>query len=104
MRAALREAIAADAQRLVLHLVDLPDVTAEVVRRLLGSGSGPHHLARATYATSPGHPVVVGRAHFEAMAATLHGDEGGRSYLVEHQVEAVECGDLASGTDIDVRV
>ena len=103
VRAALREAIAADAQRLVLHLVDLPDVTAEVVRRLLGSGSGPHHLARATYATSPGHPVVVGRAHFEAMAATLHGDEGGRSYLVEHQVEAVECGDLASGTDIDVR-
>ena len=28
VRAALREAIAADAQRLVLHLVDLPDVTA----------------------------------------------------------------------------
>jgi hypothetical protein len=29
------------------------------------------------------------------------GDQGARSYLGNHQVEFVECGDLASGRDVD---
>lgn len=99
--AALRHAENARAERVLLHLVDLPDVGAETVRRVLLSGSGPGHLARATYAGRPGHPVVVGRHHVAAMTATLAGDEGGRAYLRDHQVRTVECGDLATGRDID---
>ena len=48
----------------LVHLVDLPDVTEEVVRRLLRQappGSGA--LARATYGGRPGHPVLIGRDH-----------------------------------------
>ena len=45
-------------------LVDLPDVTAEVVRRVSAAGDGPRALARATYDGWPGHPVLLGRDHW----------------------------------------
>jgi len=33
--------------------------------------------------------------------ATATGDQGARGYLVEHGATMVECGDLATGTDVD---
>ncbi len=86
----------------LVHLVDLPDVTAEVVRRVIGEAPpGAASLARATYGGRPGHPVWIGRDHLESIMVELTGDSGARDYLAEHQVSGVECGDLASGQDHD---
>ncbi|KHL18996.1 molybdenum cofactor cytidylyltransferase/nicotine blue oxidoreductase [Mumia flava] len=84
----------------LVSLVDLPDVGPDVVARLLTTAA-PDALARATYAGRPGHPVLVGRSHWPAMAASLSGDEGARRYLADHGAAAVECGDLATGQDVD---
>lgn len=84
----------------LVNLVDLPDVGADVVARVLASGAA---LARATYDGRPGHPVLIGAVHREALIETLHGDVGARAYLDAHDVLGVECGDLATGRDVDSR-
>ncbi|MGH1561749.1 nucleotidyltransferase family protein [Mumia sp. DW29H23] len=89
----------------LVMLVDLPDVGPQVVRRVRGHVDAAEDrrstLARATYDGRPGHPVLIGRDHWSAMAATLSGDEGGRRYLAEHDAVGIECGDLATGRDQD---
>lgn len=82
--------------------VDVPDLGAPVVARML-SGAGPDTLRQARFDGRPGHPVVIGRAHWEALAATLEGDSGARDYLAAHRAEAVDCSDLGTGRDVDVR-
>jgi len=84
----------------LVHLVDLPDVGPAVVGRLV-AGATPSSLARAAYEGRPGHPVLLGRDHWGGVLAGLEGDEGARGYLVEHDARAVECGDLATGHDVD---
>jgi CTP:molybdopterin cytidylyltransferase MocA len=85
----------------LVHLVDLPDVTAEVVRRIIRQSPGTGALARATYGGRPGHPVLIGRDHLEPIMASLTGDSGAKGYLAHHGAHSVECGDLASGQDHD---
>jgi CTP:molybdopterin cytidylyltransferase MocA len=85
----------------VVTLVDLPDVGERVVRRVLEKGAGPATLTRATYHGRPGHPVVLGRAHWPGILAAANGDVGARAYLHRHEPALVECADLASGRDID---
>jgi CTP:molybdopterin cytidylyltransferase MocA len=102
--ASLRTGILAlppDAPAAVVMLVDLPDVGEKVVRRVLEGGSGPGTLTRASYHGRPGHPVVLGRAHWPGILATANGDVGARAYLDRHAPALVECADLASGRDID---
>jgi nicotine blue oxidoreductase len=84
----------------VVALVDTPGVGAEVVARLAALGS-PQALARAAYAGRPGHPVLIGRSHWEAVAAVARGDAGARDYLARHEVTLVECGDIGDGRDVD---
>jgi CTP:molybdopterin cytidylyltransferase MocA len=107
MSASLRAGLAAadGARYVVLHLVDTPDVGAAVIARVLAAAqSAPSGLARATFGGRPGHPVVIERGHVAALTATLQGDEGGRRFLSgRSDVVAVECGDLATGVDVDVR-
>jgi CTP:molybdopterin cytidylyltransferase MocA len=86
----------------LVHLVDLPDVTANVVRRLLQQApGGTASLARATYHGRPGHPVLIGRDHLESIMVDLAGDSGAKDYLLRHGAHSVECGDLATGQDYD---
>jgi nicotine blue oxidoreductase len=80
--------------------VDLPGLTAAAVRRV-ADGAGARVLARATYRGVPGHPVVIGRAHWDGVIASARGDEGARGYLRAHDVVAVECADLGDGADVD---
>ena len=88
----------------LVHLVDLPDVTAEVVRRLIRQASpGTASLVRATYGGRPGHPVLIGRDHLETIMVSLTGDSGAKDYLAQHGAHSVECGDLASGQDHDTQ-
>lgn len=101
MGASLRAGLAAvDSGRVLVSLVDLPDVGAEVVARLLASDA---ELARAAFDHQPGHPVLIGAEHRNPLLATLHGDVGARDYLKAHEVELIECGDLATGADVDQR-
>jgi len=105
LRAGLTELAVAspDAGAALVHLVDLPDVGADVLRRLLALApdGGAGVLARATYRGVPGHPVLLGREHWDAVAESVRGDQGARDYLAAHAATAVECGDLASGQDVD---
>ena len=86
----------------LVHLVDLPDVSADVVRRLIRQAPfGSKTLARATYRGRFGHPVLIGRDHLESIMVSLAGDSGAKDYLLRHAAHSVECGDLASGQDRD---
>ena len=102
LRAGLAAADGTDADAVVVTLVDLPDVGTDVVRRLLDPAPGPDTLRRASYDGRVGHPVIIGRDHWAGVAAETGGDRGARGYLAGHDTEVVECGDLASGRDVDV--
>jgi len=87
----------------LITLVDLPDVGIDVYRRLLRTGrrDGTAALLRAAYNGVPGHPVRIGRDHWAGVMATARGDRGARDYFASHPPRIVECGDLATGRDID---
>ncbi|HET8766672.1 MAG TPA: NTP transferase domain-containing protein [Pedococcus sp.] len=110
LRAGLTAVRETGAQAVCLLLVDLPDVDAEVVRRVTtavaaattaAGGDGRRALGRAAYGGAPGHPVVIGRDHWHGVLGSLHGDVGARDYLATHDPLVVECGDLATGRDTD---
>jgi CTP:molybdopterin cytidylyltransferase MocA len=102
LRSGLSAARSVPWRAVLVHLVDLPDVTTEVVRRLIRQAPpGTASLARVTYGGRPGHPVLIGRDHLESIMANLTGDSGAKGYLAHHGAHSVECGDLASGQDHD---
>lgn len=89
----------------LVMLVDLPDVGAPVIARIRDR-AGPavrSALIRAVYAGRPGHPVLIGRDHWAGVLATASADEGARRYFQDHPPRPVECGDLATGRDVDHR-
>ena len=105
MGASLRTGLAAlgdtPALAALVSLVDLPDVDERVVARVIAAGAAPGTLARASYAGTAGHPVLLGREHWAGVLATAAGDRGARDYLAARDVTTVECGDLATGRDED---
>jgi nicotine blue oxidoreductase len=105
MGASLRAGLAAlpgDVEVALVHLVDLPGVTAEAVARLAAPPTGPDVLRRAAYGGRPAHPVLLGRAHWAAVHDAAVGDAGARAYLRDHpHAELVECGDVAVPDDVD---
>ncbi|ALI25680.1 CTP:molybdopterin cytidylyltransferase [Mycolicibacterium fortuitum] len=107
MSVSVREGLkaAGTAEWVVLHTVDTPDVGADVVARVLSAARRSRSgLARAVYHGRPGHPVVVARRHLVELTDALDGDQGARAFLGGRgDVIAVECGDLATGIDIDER-
>jgi len=103
VRAGLAEADRLGADYAVLHVIDTPDVGPDVVARVLdralASQSG---LARACFGDRPGHAVVIARRHWPGVLAGLSGDQGASGYLsTQPDVEMVDCGDFATGLDID---
>jgi CTP:molybdopterin cytidylyltransferase MocA len=107
MGASLRRGLTAllegSADAALVMLVDLPDVHADVLRRVLGTAHAPvrQALVRTTYGGRPGHPVLLGRDHWAGVVSTARGDQGARAYLDAHPPEPCECGDLAAGRDVD---
>ena len=102
--ASLRCGIAAvaDAEAAVLMLGDMPRVTPQVIARLadIAAQHGALARARAVYDGVPGHPVVLGSAYFDRVAA-LRGDVGARELLEAIGAFSVECGQLCSAADVD---
>ena len=94
-----------DADYAVVHTVDTPDIDARVVQRVIAAARATASgLARARYGDAPGHPVVIARRHWRALLSVLKGDEGARPFLTARDdVVAVDCADLATGRDVDVR-
>lgn len=88
------------AEAMLIMLVDTPGVGPDVIRRLAASASATT-LIRASYHGQPGHPVLIGRAHWASARAGAQGDEGARGYLESAGVSLIECGDLGSGDDVD---
>ncbi|RIJ78195.1 nucleotidyltransferase family protein [Nakamurella silvestris] len=88
----------------VLMLVDLPEMTAGAVKRVMvaaGSDGLRNALFQASFDGVPGHPVLLGRNHWAGAAASATGDNGARGYLSTHPAQLVEVADLAGGTDRD---
>jgi molybdenum cofactor cytidylyltransferase/nicotine blue oxidoreductase len=104
LRSGLESLTGSDARAAVVSLVDLPDLTAAVVRRVLSEHEGDEALVRASYHGRPGHPVVIGRSHWRHVLDQASGDTGARDYLAGNGASMVECGDLASGQDVDTPV
>lgn len=105
MGASLRAGLAAlddlTVDSAVVHLVDLPGVTPAAIERL-AAVAGTDALARASYDGKPGHPVLLGRSHWAAVAASATGDAGARRYLAGNpDLRLVECGDVAEPDDVD---
>ncbi|WP_336209098.1 nucleotidyltransferase family protein [Nonomuraea sp. LPB2021202275-12-8] len=91
-------ALPAEAEAVVVALVDQPFVRPEAVRALIASGA---EVAVATYGGRRRNPVLIGRRHFAEVAAMARGDVGARPFLAAHPelVTDVPCpGDPA---DID---
>ncbi|ADG79560.1 MobA-like NTP transferase domain-containing protein OS=Tsukamurella paurometabola (strain ATCC 8368/ DSM / CCUG 35730 / CIP 100753 / JCM 10117 / KCTC 9821/ NBRC 16120 / NCIMB 702349 / NCTC 13040) OX=521096 GN=Tpau_2964 PE=4 SV=1 [Tsukamurella paurometabola] len=91
----------------VLMPVDTPDVNAECVRRVIAAGCcASSGIARAVYRGTVGHPVYVSAEHRRPLARALraagplHADHGLGPHLPGATVR-VECGDIATGRDID---
>lgn len=104
MGASLRAGLAAlpEVDAALVHLVDLPGVTAAAVARLVAPPTAPDVLRRAAYGGRPAHPVLLGRAHWAAVHDAAVGDAGARAYLRAHpDAELVECGDVAVPDDVD---
>ena len=107
MGASLRAGLSAlaagrdDVTAALVSLVDLPAVDEAVVARVLAADDRSDSLARASYDGVPGHPVLLGRDHWAGVVETATGDRGARDYLRDRDVLTVECGDLATGRDVD---
>jgi len=84
--------------------VDVPSLGPAEVRRLIApepDAVGRETLRQAVFSGRPGHPVVIGRAHWKALTDSVTGDVGARPYLVQQGVRLVDCSDLGSGVDVD---
>lgn len=103
LRAGLAACADAGADAAVITLIDLPELTAASVSRVIGEPGEVRRddLRRAAYDGHPGHPVLIGRGHWAALGRRLGGDAGAGRYLAEHGAVEVDCTDLGGGTDVD---
>lgn len=98
-------ALPAEAEAVVIALVDQPGIGAEPVRRLVAAYDGGAEVGVATYGGRPRNPVLLARRHWAEVAALAVGDVGARAFLRAHpeRVTPVECGDTGDPTDIDTQ-
>ncbi len=89
----------------MVHLVDLPDIGAEVVARVFRRGRASGRLAdalvRPTYQGVAGHPTLLGQSHWQGVMDSAHGDSGAGTYLRSQAAAMIACDDLALGRDVD---
>lgn len=86
-------------------LVDQPALTAQAVRATAAAVTGDVPAARAGYARTIGHPVVLSRRVWADVAASSGGDSGARDWLERHaaDVVTVACDGLGDDRDLDTR-
>jgi CTP:molybdopterin cytidylyltransferase MocA len=109
LRAALHHLASGNAEAAVVLLLDTPWVGSGAVARLLeavaasGAASGAWLAAQATYGGVPGHPVLLRRASWDAVAEDAIGDRGARAWLRAHPdlVLDVPCDGTGDPRDVD---
>jgi nicotine blue oxidoreductase len=90
----------ADAVAVIVLPVDTPGVTPAAVRRMAEHAT-PDSLRRASYDGEPGHPVLIGRAHWAGVRRLADGDAGAREYFRRNVPVSVPCEDISDGADVD---
>lgn len=101
--ASLRDGVAALAgsvEAIVIILGDQPAIDPRAIDRVTAARDGVSMAVRASYGGRPGHPVLLERSLFAAVAE-LRGDQGARSLLSGAAVRIVGCDGLGSDRDID---
>ncbi|MDQ1741400.1 MAG: hypothetical protein QOE53_3052 [Pseudonocardiales bacterium] len=88
-----------DVDAAIVVLGDQPRITPEAVAAVAARAEGAEAV-RATYAGTPGHPVLLGRALLDR-AGELRGDVGFRDLLAGAAIRDVELGGIADPADID---
>lgn len=102
LRAGL-QSLPAEADSVVVALVDQPLIGPPVVERLRAARARGAQLAVATYHGRRGNPVLLARTLWPAVVSAAHDDVGARAYIEQHpdDVVPVECGDIADPADVD---
>ena len=102
LRAGL-DALPAEADAVVVTLVDTPGLGPESVRRLVAA-AGSADAVQATYGGRRGHPVLLGRTVITEVAAAATGDRGAGPWLAAHpqRVRLVPCDGTGDPRDVDV--
>jgi nicotine blue oxidoreductase len=96
------DALPASVTAVVITLVDTPWLGPDSVRRLIAACTAGADLAVATYDSKPGHPVLLGRSHWDGLRAGASGDTGARAYLRGRpDVIEVDCTGTGDPSDID---
>lgn len=90
----------ADAEAIVVTLADQPLITPQVIAAIVDQVDAPAPAARAAYDGRPGHPVLIKRQLYGAIAE-LRGDAGARDLLADAGARSVECAHLCRGDDVD---
>ncbi len=86
-------------REVIISLVDLPGLTPGVIQAI---SDHPHDLVIAEYGGKRGHPVKIGRSHWDGVLASSSGDVGARSYLSSRSdVYQIAFDDLEIGRDLD---
>jgi molybdenum cofactor cytidylyltransferase len=92
-------ALAAEADAIVVTLGDQPRLGPAAIARVVAAWDGAAPAVRATFAGRPGHPVLLARSLYSAVAQ-LGGDAGARELLARAGIVAVAC-DETVVQDID---
>ena len=94
----------AEADAVIVHLVDQPQIGPEVVARLIAAHAAGATVAVATYGGQRRNPVLLARSTWAEASALAEGkDQGARPYLAAHPeaMTGVPCDDLGDAADID---
>ncbi|MEI2263919.1 nucleotidyltransferase family protein [Erwinia sp. CGal63] len=84
----------------LIHLADMPFITADTLRLVAGKVV-EDGAVRPTFNGRPGHPVGFGRGAFQALS-TLSEEQGARSLLVQFPLYTIEMRDETILRDIDL--
>jgi len=100
---ALGVAAAGDADAAWLWPVDHPDVASSTLRALIGA-IGSHAAARPVFEARRGHPPLIRRALFEALAGCTNVEGGARTVLAAADTLDVPVDDPGCVRDIDTAI
>lgn len=86
--------------RVIITLVDEPNIAPADIQRLLASTSP---LAATLYGNQWSHPILIHSSHWNPLQETLVGDRGARAYLMAHkdQLTLYQTSNLAGLADLD---
>lgn len=84
----------------VILLGDQPLIAPAAVARVLAGRGAEWDAVRASYGGRPGHPVLIERRLFAAIAG-LRGDTGARELLAAARTRELPCDDVADPLDVD---